>query len=128
MNEKNLLLKIASMKEGEPLCHTSDPRYKHYRKLCQNLKGKGLLTYKRPFGGIAVTNYKGTSRHSIPLSPGFLVPKLTYDGLTEATRIRHEAYNRHIAIVGVCISLAALLIPLLCKYLPQLYTYLTHLP
>ena len=126
MNEKKLLLKIASMKKDEPLCHTSDPYYKQYLKLCRNLKDKNFLTYKKPFGGGAVGNYKGTSFHHYSPSPGFLIPKLTYDGLIEADRIHREVRNRCIAIAGVCISLAGLLVPLLYKYLPHLYKCLIH--
>ena len=126
MNEKKLLLKIASMKEDEPLCHTSDPCYKQYLKLCRNLKEKNFLIYRKPFGGGAVGNYKGTSFRHYPPSPGFLIPKLTYDGLIEVDRIHREVRNRYIAIAGVCISLTGLLVPVLYKYLPHLYKCLIH--
>lgn len=127
MNEKKLLLKIASLKEGEPLCHTSDPCYKQYLKFCKRLKEKNFLTYKKPFGGGAVGNYKRTSFHYYPPSPGFLTPTLTYDGLIEVDRIHLEIRNRNIAIAGICISLAGLLLPFLYKYLPHLYKCLIHL-
>lgn len=123
MNELDLLLKIASLKDGEPLCHTQSPEYHALLKLCRALKERGFISYRKPSSGI----YTQSTRMFYSQKRGYLTARLTYDGIIEVERIRSERRKLHISFAALCITLAGLLVPLLCKYIPVLSKYIQSL-
>lgn len=122
-NEYDLLIRISRLKDGDRLCHSSDKEYSRILCLCRSLKAKGLITYRKPSAGI----YTASSKLFCRKKEGFLSARLTYDGLKEVNRIRDEKRRTYISVVSLGISLAALLVPLVCKYFPVLSKYIRSL-